>query len=334
LNSPESVIWDNQTRKFLISNAADGKIQSVGESGNTSVFSNEVKGSHGLCFYGLYSVVSCYKDEIYVADRLTGRLIRKHKIVGALFLNGICYDGKSAIYVSDFSKRKIFKLENIDTSRPIVTTLCNLDKVPNGIAYNELEQELVVMTWGSQASILHISTNQGKVLRNFQTNLSNLEAVVSDGDKGFYLTSWVPGGLYHYDGKQVKSMNETLEQATGLALNGKSELFVLSSLDKRFRAQPILVEERQKAEEEVNLSAFPNPMSINSLISYELPEAGAVNISVYDCQGNLIERLVMEKKGPGKHSFFYDRGNKSSGLYFINIQTPSGNKAIAVTLVD
>ena len=168
------------------------------------------------------------------------------------------------------------------------------------------------MTWGSQASILHISTNQGKIIKSFQTSLSNLEAVISDGDNGFYLTSWVTGGLYHYDGNQIKSMNETYEQATGLALNGKSELFVLSSLDKRLKAQPIPVEERQKAEEEVNLSAFPNPMSINSLISYELPEGGAVNISVYDCQGNLIERLVMEKKAPGKHSFFYDRGNKSS----------------------
>ena len=312
LNSPESIIWDNQTRNFLISNAADGNIQSVSESGNTSIFSKEVKGSHGICFYGLYSVVSCYKDEIHVADRLTGRMIRKHKIPGALFLNGICYDGKSTIYASDFSKRKIFKLENIDSSRPILTVICSLDRAPNGIAYNELDQELVVMTWGSQASILHISTNQGKIIKSFQTSLSNLEAVISDGDNGFYLTSWVPGGLYHYDGNQIKSMNETYEQATGLALNGKSELFVLSSLDKRLKAQPIPVEERQKAEEEVNLSAFPNPMSINSLISYELPEGGAVNISVYDCQGNLIERLVMEKKAPGKHSFFYDRGNKSS----------------------
>ena len=335
LNSPESILWDDQTNKFLISNAADGKIQWVNDQGNITTFSKESKGSHGLCFYGRYSVISCYKDEIYITDRLTGSLIRKHKIPGALFLNGVCSDGNSLIYVTDFSRRKVFRIENPELEKCQVTEWSTMDKVPNGIAYDKRSQQLVILTWGTRASILHISSLSGKLEKSSATAFNNLEGIVSDGQGGYFVTSWVPGGLFHYNGMALEQlMDQKVEQATGLTMKGDGALFVMSSQDKRFRNSPFKVDGFKKEEEEMLLTAFPNPMSINSLITYELPEAGAVNISVYDCQGNLIEDLVTERKIAGKHQFFYDRGNKSSGLYFINIQTSAGNKAIAVTLVD
>jgi len=335
LNSPESILWDDLTRRFLITNAADGTIQAANESGGIQLFSKEAKGSHGLSFYGRYSVISCFKDELYLSDRLTGSLTKKYKIPGALFLNGICTDASGNVYVSDFSRKKIFKVIDLDSDNVQVTALCTLEKVPNGIIYEAGTQQVIVLTWGSKASILHVNSGTGKIEKSTTTLASNLEGIIKDPSGGYFITSWVPGGLYHYDGQSLLAVpGYDFQQPTGLAINGSPELYVLSSTDRKLPSQGVVLERKKPKEEEMALTAFPNPMSINSLITYELPESGAVNISVYDCQGNLVEELVTEQRASGRHQFFYNRGNKLSGLYFINIQTPSGNKAIAVTLVD
>ncbi|MDA0713859.1 MAG: T9SS type A sorting domain-containing protein [Bacteroidetes bacterium] len=333
LSSPESILWDGRGNHFLVSNAATGDIQVVEKNGNMVLFSKEVKGSHGLTFYGSDLLLSCYKNRIFVSDRFTGKMLIVHELPGAVFLNGICTDKEGHVYVTDFTKRVIFKISKIEEPDYSISLFKSLGRAPNGIDFDAAGQELVVVTWGANAEILHLDL-QSADMRTVPTRMSNLEAIIKDGNGGFYISSWVPGGIYRYDGTDLVNMNlQDITQPTGITVDDNGDLYVLSSYDKEFRTIPVNRTSKSQSED-LFFTAFPNPMSINSLITYELPKSGQVNISVYDCQGNLVEQLVTEQKTSGKHQFFYDRGTKRSGLYFINIQTSGQNKAIAVTLVD
>jgi sugar lactone lactonase YvrE len=327
------VLWDARSNQFLVSNAATGEIQAVNKNGQMTLFSKEVKGSHGLAFYGSDLLLSCYKNQVFVSNRFTGKMLISHEIPGAVFLNGICVDKEGNVFVTDFTKRAVFRLVDIDKGDYSASIFKSLNRAPNGIIYNPDHQELVVLTWGANADILHIDQRTASV-RTVSTQMSNLEAIIKNGRGQFYVSSWVPGGIYRYDGARLENLDlQDITQPTGITLDNNGDLYVLSSYDTEFRTVPVS-RSFESDSEELLFSAFPNPMSINSLITYELGEPGPVNISVYDCQGNLVEQLVTDQKSSGKHQFFYDRGTKSSGLYFINIQTTGQNKAIAVTLVD
>jgi hypothetical protein len=74
-------------------------------------------------------------------------------------------------------------------------------------------------------------------------------------------------------------------------------------------------------------SNYPNPFNATTRISYGLPEAARVLISVYDISGRHIETLVDEQKNPGNHSVVWNGSQYSSGLYLISMKA-SGYKKI------
>lgn len=70
--------------------------------------------------------------------------------------------------------------------------------------------------------------------------------------------------------------------------------------------------------------AYPNPFSGNTTITYALPEAGQVNIEVYDALGKKIKTLVSESKPAGTYSINFDGSNLASGTYLYKIK--AGNQ--------
>jgi len=80
--------------------------------------------------------------------------------------------------------------------------------------------------------------------------------------------------------------------------------------------------------------AFPNPLSINSLIAYELSAESNVILSLYDCQGRLIKQLLDERQEAGSQKFFMERGELAAGLYFLNIRALDQVVSISIAVVD
>jgi hypothetical protein len=69
---------------------------------------------------------------------------------------------------------------------------------------------------------------------------------------------------------------------------------------------------------------YPNPFNPVTTISFSLPSAGRVVISIYDIQGRHVKTLIDETKLAGSHSLTWDaRNNRSarvaSGVYFIRL---------------
>ena len=61
---------------------------------------------------------------------------------------------------------------------------------------------------------------------------------------------------------------------------------------------------------------YPNPFNAVTTIEFTIPEAGEINLIVYDMLGNVAARLVSDKQTAGHHKVRFDASSLSSGIYF------------------
>ena len=127
----------------------------------------------------------------------------------------------------------------------------------------------------------------------------------------------------------------------GETLHGEGELFRVVLTDASDLAGIEIVARRSdNAEVEIELAAtavpelplayrlannFPNPFNPKTSIRFDLPEAQAVRLDVFDAEGRHIVRLLDEPRGAGFHSVVWDGRDAggapvASGVYFTRIE--------------
>ncbi|MCP4580809.1 MAG: T9SS type A sorting domain-containing protein [candidate division Zixibacteria bacterium] len=67
------------------------------------------------------------------------------------------------------------------------------------------------------------------------------------------------------------------------------------------------------------LSNFPNPFNAQTTISFSLEHQSAVNISIYDITGRLVEMLTSNTYEAGSHSLTWNATEHPSGIYFARL---------------
>lgn len=67
------------------------------------------------------------------------------------------------------------------------------------------------------------------------------------------------------------------------------------------------------------LTAYPNPFNNQTIIRFELPSFGDVNLSVFNVSGRLVTQRALGFYGPGTHEFFFDGVSLPSGFYFCEV---------------
>ena len=88
----------------------------------------------------------------------------------------------------------------------------------------------------------------------------------------------------------------------------------------------------------LNPKARPNPLNPRTQLTFTLSRAGRVQVSVYDTQGRLVNKLLDEVRAAGPQSLTWDgsnarNGKVASGLYFFRIQAPEGEVVQRVAVV-
>ncbi|NNC83954.1 MAG: T9SS type A sorting domain-containing protein [Flavobacteriales bacterium] len=335
LRSPESIVWDEEGQRYLISNTVDGQLRTVDISGDIDLFGIDSKGSHGLLLQNgmLYA---CFRNEIRCYDTEGDRLVDTYEVPEAKFLNGICADDQGFLYITDFSERSIFQIEvEDDGGRPVSSQVWKeIDQIPNGIAYDAFRDELVVVTWGSSGLVHCYDRQTADLKHSLESGYANLESILIDDRGDAYVSAWSPSAILKFE-QGVRSApvvwrSEDVFRPTGMVLSDQNDLLFLSTDFGHIHG----LSESGPRSTGPMLDAFPNPVSVNSLITYQVMEPGPVHISIYDSRGTLVQTLMTEEKQRGIHQFMYQREERANGLYFINIQNGSSNQAIAVTLVD
>lgn len=77
----------------------------------------------------------------------------------------------------------------------------------------------------------------------------------------------------------------------------------------------------QQMPERMNLSAAPNPFNPVTTLNFALPEAGRVNLNVYNLSGQRVASLVDGYRNAGNHEVTWDASGLPSGVYFVKVQT-------------
>ena len=80
-------------------------------------------------------------------------------------------------------------------------------------------------------------------------------------------------------------------------------------------------------------SVYPNPFNPVTNVEYTLSESGSVEIVVFDVMGRHIETLYNGYQSDGGHSITWNAGNKSSGIYYIQIISNNNIKTQKVVLL-
>ena len=70
------------------------------------------------------------------------------------------------------------------------------------------------------------------------------------------------------------------------------------------------------------ISVYPNPASGAALLTYQVKEAGAVSVEVFDAQGRAVLRRSMEQV-PGDYDMTIDTDGLSAGLHILTVTTQS-----------
>ena len=80
-------------------------------------------------------------------------------------------------------------------------------------------------------------------------------------------------------------------------------------------------------------NAYPNPFNPITNITYELPEESHITISIYDLTGRKLEDLVSGTVQAGRFNTTWNAEKYSSGVYLVNMSTPSYTASQKVVLL-
>ena len=128
-------------------------------------------------------------------------------------------------------------------------------------------------------------------------------------------------------------LNSTPLQAASVLASDEDDLPLSNEL---------LVENVEKAQslnlgqspgDQIQLSAYPNPMRYGSRINFRLPYTSQYELSLYDNNGN---RKSIISKGTAQagyiNSAMLNSGTMKNGIYLVRIQTDLGSESISVII--
>jgi plastocyanin len=81
------------------------------------------------------------------------------------------------------------------------------------------------------------------------------------------------------------------------------------------------------------LPNYPNPFNARTMISFILPTAENAKLEIYDILGQHIETLFDGELEAGQHSFGWDAGTQSSGIYFYRLTAGDKTKTARMTMI-
>lgn len=313
-SGPESVEYDVVGDRWLVSNTTSHEIIARSNSGALTVFaSGLVSGPHGLEIVG-NTLYACSGGSLKGFDLSTGSQTVNVNLGGS-FLNGITHRGTD-LFITDFSNKEIIRFNTLNNSFNDFIT--GLTKTPNGIIYDDINDRLVMVNWGTNAPIIGINISDSTYATLATTTLGNCDGIAMNCSGQFYVASWSPNRISRFDNDFVSApvnMNVTglsspadifynqVEDTLGIPNSGNSTVKFVQYNDCS----------TQSIDEEMGtiFNIFPNPANEMIFIQSEKENSQMI---ISDQVGKIIAN---EKMISNSHSF--DVSQLPSGIYFITI---------------
>lgn len=104
--------------------------------------------------------------------------------------------------------------------------------------------------------------------------------------------------------------------------------WVYDAWGRRIASVSPVTDEATVTPPELSLAISPNPTRASATISFSLPEAGPVNLTVYDLAGRVVSTLADGQQAAGHQSINWNRTSQDgqrarAGVYFVRLMTPT-----------
>jgi hypothetical protein len=303
------------------------------------------------------------EDTLYVASRhnlllidlISTTIIESIYVPESEYLGHIALDSSHYVFVTDWSARKLFRINLIDY---ISTTLHTFNSTPVGLSYEENNDRLILLTLVSNAPILAYNLTNGYIDTVRVTNVNDPDAICRDTIGNYYVTSFTENIVYRFgydffSGPEIISTGH--DGPSGIGYNMREN--VIGVTNYNFNSIDLIQLEPSNAEFEKNFKLkeyilsqnYPNPFNPTTTIKFTIPilpvrQAGSplnpspyqgegnrerlITLKVYDVLGNEIATLVNEEKPVGNYEITWYAENLASGIYFYRLQGyPANGKA-------
>ncbi len=338
LTGVESVEFDPVTERFLVTN------------GSSIVFIDDNEDADGTLATGagadygmevmngvLWAIDNNQIKGYNVSD---GSLLATANVSGASFLNGMASDGESRLWVTDFSLKKIHEINVSELSNPVVTQIvANTVSTPNGIVYDGENNRLIFVNWGSNAAIKAVDLSNNTMSTLTTTMLGNCDGIDNDSYGNYYVSSWSPVARITRFNSDF-SVNETI---TVTGLSSPADICYAQSIDtlaipnsgnNTVRlvgfAAPVSIQENSETTDA--FSIYPNPLSINSVMEFDLKESQRVKIDFLDMNGKIAFQVTDEIFPSGRNKILLGALDLSSGNYICRVQSQELNSQLPVVV--
>jgi hypothetical protein len=320
-SSPESVEYDSANNRWLVGQSGSGAVlvYSPSSSTLTNFYTGLPSGPHGIEILGnvLYC---CSGGRIMGIDLTTASLVFNLNL-NATFLNGLTSDGVNYLFATDFSAKKIYRVNvSATTYNLMVTTL----KTPNGIIYDGEHNRCVFVTWGTSAPVQAMSLADSSISTLRSTSLSNCDGIMRDQQGNWYATSWGTNALNKFDSAFTSNpvtVMSSLSSPADLGINSAGDSIGIpnsgSANNVVFYHIPVPTGLGNNLPSEV-ASLFPNPAEDHLTILLDNPVLNGV-IELSDVTG----KILLQQKADG-NIFILNRLGLPAGIYHVVVKNKNG----------
>lgn len=139
------------------------------------------------------------------------------------------------------------------------------------------------------------------------------------------------GGYYLYNATSISADGRTI---AGTALDPTASWFVPYVI----RLEPTASVDPAMTASVLSLTSMPNPFALSTTMSFALPVAERVQMSVLDMSGRIVAQLADRHFEPGSHQVSWDGTDEggravSSGTYFVRVQDSRGTTTRKISVV-
>lgn len=335
LNSIEAVEYDASQNRFFISNGSN--IIARASNGDLSFFGSE----------GATNGMEVLGNHLFVIDGTTIRgfeldsenEVMTLNITGASFLNGLTNDGVSTLYATDFSGKKIYKIDVSDLSNPSAEIIVsNTISTPNGIIFDGANNRLIFVNWGNNAPIKSVDLTDNSVSTILTTSVGNIDGIDEDNDGNYYIAYWSPDKIAKYD----NAFANPPEVISTPFLNSPADICYAKEIDTLGIphsgniltlvgfAPDTISSIYDIFSNEFELEVFPNPVTESSVVRFSLDKKTPLQLTILNQEGKLVKTLLEGEQMKGEHTISFAGMVIPSGFYWLSLEGINIKKTIPI----
>jgi hypothetical protein len=233
LSQPESVAFDTLNNRYLVSNVGDAAIIQIETDFVTQSYYKTALGRYCLGNQIVNDIffVTVYPSYIKGYDLSTDELVADLVIPTAINLDGMAADTSGNLYVVDTQNRRIYKILLSDYSYS--TFVQGLSISPQDIAFDPIENRLLVCYYSAGATIDEISLPTGTRTVAVTTTMGSFDGITNDGQGNTFVATHNQGGrvyMFNSDFTNPPTLITTLPtEPSGLDYNKRDKILAIPS---------------------------------------------------------------------------------------------------------